>query len=145
MLIGIGVIVFLIGHQTIPDATLIAAGHIFVGAGVIAFSYRLARSGEARLVLDPDGIWYRDWHSRPIPWEQIRSVTAAGSRMNSFIAIEVRDAQTLLHTIPAAEREKFKASRLVRLPKLFIPNSSVDAPFDELIDTIKARLAEFGA
>jgi hypothetical protein len=144
LLIAIGSIVFLIGHRTIPDATLIAVAHLLIGGGVIAYGYRQAREGKARLILDPDGIWYRDWRTRPVPWQQVRSISAAGSRMNSFIAIEVRDAETLLHIIPAADRDKFKANRLVRLPKLFIPNNCVDAPFDELIKTMNARLEQFG-
>lgn len=144
VLIAIGAIVYVFGHRTLPDATAIAVGHLLIGGAIIAFSYRQGHDGEARLVLDPDGIWFRDWQTRAIPWQQVRGVAAAGSRMNSFIAVEVRDEQTLLHIIPASDRAKFKANRLVRLPKLFIPNNSVDAPFDELIETMNACLEQFG-
>jgi len=142
-LMVIGVIVFFIGQQIIPDATLIAIGHVVVGGGVIGYSVRLARDPRPRLVLDADGVWYRDWNPRPIPWEQIRGVSTTGSRMSSLVCIELRDEQTLLHIIPAGDRQKFKSNRLVRLPKLFIPNNSVDAPFNELVDAIKAGLARF--
>ncbi|MBE9553034.1 MAG: PH domain-containing protein [Proteobacteria bacterium] len=142
-LMVIGVIVFFIGQQVIPDATLIAIGHVVVAGGVIGYSVRLARDPRPRLVLDGDGVWYRDWNTRPIPWEQIRSVTTTGSRMSSFVCIELRDEQTLLHIIPEGDRQKFKANRLVRLPKLFIPNNSVDASFVELVDAIKAGLTHF--
>ena len=144
VLVAIGIIIFLIGRQIIPDATLIALGHVAVGAGVIGYSLHLARDPRPRLVLDADGVWYRDWNTRPIPWGQIRAVGAAGSRMNSFVGIEVRDEQTLMHIIPPADRQKFKANRLVRLPKLFIPNNSVDLPFNELIAAIRAGMAHFG-
>jgi hypothetical protein len=143
VLVAIGLVIFLIGQQVIPDATLIAIGHIVVGGGVIGYSVRLARDPRPRLVLDADGVWFRDWNTRPIPWEQIRAVTTTGSRMSSFVCIEVRDEQTLLHIMPAGDRQKFKSNRLVRLPKLFIPNNSVDASFAELADAIKAGLAHF--
>ena len=143
VLVVIGLIVFLIGQQVIPDATLIAIGHAVVGGGVIGYSIRLSRDPRPRLVLDADGIWYRDWKTRPIPWEQIRGVSTTGSRMSSLVCIELRDEQTLLHIIPVGDRQKFKANRLVRLPRLFIPNNSVDAPFNELVDAIKAGHAHF--
>jgi len=143
LLVAIGFIVFLIGRQIIPDATLIAIGHVVAGIGVVAWTIRQSRDPRPRLVMDADGIWYRDWNTRPIPWEQIRGVSTSGSRMSSFVCIEVRDEQTLLHIIPPGDRQKFKANRLVRLPKLFIPNNSVDAPFNELVGAIKAGLAHF--
>jgi hypothetical protein len=142
-LMVIGLIVFLIGQQVVPDATLIAIGHVVVGVGVIGYSLHLARDPRPRLVLDADGVWYRDWNTRPIPWEQIRGVTTSGSRMSSFVCIELRDERTLMHIIPPTDRQKFKSNRLVRLPKLFIPNNSVDATFNELVDAIKAGLAHF--
>lgn len=143
VLMAIGVIIFLIGQQIVPDATLIAIGHVVGGAGVIGWSSYLARDTRPRLVLDADGVWYRDWNTRAIPWEQIRSVTTAGSRLSSFISIEIRDEQTLLHIIPPGDRQKFKSNRLIRLPKLFIPHNSVDAPFKELIEAIKVSHAHF--
>jgi len=143
VLVVIGLVIFLIGQQVIPDATLIAMGHVVVGGGVIAYSLRLARDTRPRLVLDGDGVWYRDWKTRPIPWEQIRAVTTTGSRLSSFVCIEVRDEQTLMHIIPPGDRQKFQTNRLVRLPKLFIPNNSVDASFAELVDAIKAGQAHF--
>jgi hypothetical protein len=143
VLMAIGLVIFLVGQQIIPDATLIAIGHAVVGGGVIGYSAHLSRDPRPRLVLDADGVWFRDWKARPIPWEQIRGVSTTGSRMSSFVCIEVRDEQTLLHIMPAGDRQKFKANRLVRLPKLFIPNNSVDAPFNELVDTIKAGHAHF--
>jgi hypothetical protein len=142
-LMVIGVIVFFIGQQVIPDATLIAIGHVVVGGGVIGYSIRLSLDPRPRLLLDADGVWYRDWKTRPIPWEQIRGVSTSGSRMSSFVCIELRDEQTLLHIIPEGDRQKFKSNRLVRLPKLLIPNNSVDAPFNELVDAIKAGLTHF--
>jgi hypothetical protein len=143
VLIVIGLLIFLIGQRVIPDATLIAIGHLVVGGGVVGYSLRLARDPRPRLVLDGDGIWYRDWKTRPIPWEQIRAVTTTGSRLSSFVCIEVRDEQTLLHILPAGDRQKFKVNRLVRLPMLLIPNNSVDAAFAELVDAIKAGLAHY--
>ena len=143
VLVAIGLVIFLIGQQAVPDATLIAIGHVVIGGGVIGYGVYLSRDPRPRLVLNADGVWYRDWNTRPIPWEQIRGVATAGSRMSSFVCIEVRDEQILLHIIPAGDRQKFKANRLVRLPKLFIPNNSVDAPFNELVDAIKAGHAHF--
>ena len=143
VLIAIGLVIFLIGQQAVPDATLIAIGHVVVGGGVVGYGVYLSRDPRPRLVLDADGIWFRDWNTRPIPWEQIRGVSTSGSRMSSFICIEVRDEQTLLHIIPSGDRQKFKSNRLVRLPKLFIPNNSVDATFTELAGAIKAGLGQF--
>lgn len=140
----IGIVILVVGRQVIPDAILIGIGHIVVGGGVIGWCNYLTRDTRPRLVLDADGVWYRDWKTRPIPWQQIRGVSTTGSRMSSFVCIEVRDEQTLLHIIPEGDRQKFKSNRLVRLPKLFIPNNSVDAPFNELVDAIKAGLTHFG-
>lgn len=143
VLLAIGVLVFVIGQRAIPDATLIAIGHVVVGGGVIGYTWRQARDPRPRLVLDADGVWFRDWNTRTIPWSQIRGVSTAGSRLSSHVCIEVYDEETLLHIIPPGDRQKFRTNRLVRLPKLFIPNNSVDAPFAELVDAVRAGLEHF--
>lgn len=143
VLAAIGIIVFLAGRKVIPDAVLIALGHMAVGAGIVVHTWRQAQDPRPRLVLDTDGIWFRDWNTRPIPWSQVRAIGTAGSRMSSFVSVEIRDAQTLLHLIPPADRQKFRTHRLVRLPRLFIPNNSVDIPFDGLVEALKAGQARF--
>lgn len=144
VLAAIGVAIFLIGREVIPDATLIAAGHILAGGIVIGLALRQARDNRPRLVLDADGIWYRDWNARPVPWSLVSGVGTAGSRMSSFVSIEVRDEETLLHIMAPAERRELKKNRLVHLPRLFIPNHSVDVPFSRLLADIEAARSRFG-
>lgn len=136
VLVLIGVVVFAIGG--IPDATLIGAGHVLVGGGIIGYTLRQSRDQTPRLVLDGEGIWYREWKIRPVPWAQIASVGTSGSRMSSFVSIELRDESTFLHILSPEDRHKIKSNSLIRLPRLFIPNHSVDAPFEELAGEIEA-------
>lgn len=143
LLAAIGFVIFIIGRDVVPDAMLIAAGHLVAGGIVIGYGLRQSRDPRPRLVLDEDGIWYRDWKIRPIPWAQVRGIGTAGSRISSFVSIELRDEATLLHIMTPAERQEARKNRLVCLPRLFIPNHSVDAPFDQLIADIEAARARF--
>jgi hypothetical protein len=143
VLIAFGVLILTVLGAAIPDSALIGLAHLAVGAGVIAWTLRIARDPAPRLVLDADGVWYREWGTRAIPWEQIGDVYTSGSRMSSAVCVEVRDAERLLAIVPAGDRQKFKANRLVNLPRLFIPNNAVDAPLDALLGDIRAGAAHF--
>ena len=143
VLTAIGLLILLIGRQAIPDAGLIGGVHVLVGAGIIGYSLRRARDPAPRLILDADGVWFRDWGVRAVPWALIGDIHSAGSRMNTHVCIELRDQETLMHLIPADRRRKFRSNRLVRLPRLFIPGSAVDAPFDELVTALRGAAAHF--
>ena len=144
VLMVFGILILTVLSAAIPDSGLIGLAHLAVGGGVIGWALRIARDPAPRLVLDADGVWYRDWGTRAIPWEQIGSVYTSGSRMNSSVCVEVRDAERLLAIVPAGDRQKFKTNRLVNLPRLFIPNNAVDAPLDALLEDIRTGAAHYG-
>ena len=143
LLATIGFLVMTFLGRTIPDSGLIGGIHVLVGVGVIGYTLRLSRDPTPRLVLDSDGVWFRDWGVRAVPWGLIGDVTSMGSRMNTYVCIDLRDSERLLHLIPSGQRQKFRANRLVRLPRLLIPGSTIDAPFDELLSAIVNGAAHF--
>jgi len=102
--------------------------------------WRNARDTSARMVLDDEGIWFRDWAIGPVPWAAFDDAYTSGSRLQAFVSLHLRDLVGFLASLPEAERKALRANRLARLPELRIPHGAVDASLDEVLTAIKTHL-----
>ncbi|MCH8809888.1 MAG: hypothetical protein IH993_08670, partial [Proteobacteria bacterium] len=103
---------------------------------------RSARDQRPRLVLDRDGVWFRDWDIAAVPWAAIDAVYTSGSRIQAFITLSLRDPEGFLSALPRAERARLTSNRLFRRPELRIPHNALDAPLDEVLAALRSGLED---
>ncbi len=136
--IGLGSLFF--GGSSVPDAELVGAGVLVLAAGVLIVVVRGARDTRPRLVLDRDGVWFRDWDIAKVSWAAIDAVYTSGSRLQAFITLSLRDPEGFLNALPEAERARLTSNRLFRRPELRIPHDALDAPLDEVLAALRSGL-----
>ncbi len=137
-LIGLGTLLF--GGPSVRDAELVGAVALAMSAAILFVVLRSARDTQARMVLDRDGIWFRDWEIGPVPWAAIDDAYTSGSRLQAFVSLRLRDPEGFLAGLPEAECKALRGNRLAKMPELRIPHGALDAPFDEILAAIKAHL-----
>ena len=140
--IGLGIMLF--AGPSVADAPLIGMISLALGAGVAVYVVRAARDPAPRLVLAADGVWFRDWGLPPVPWRNVARVTSAGSRISSFICVEVDDWEEFAATLDDATRARCRSNRLVRSPRLMVPNGAIDASFNEVLVALREAKARAG-
>ena len=84
-----------------------------------------------------------DWGLDPVPWDRIAGVVLGGSRLQSFACLEIKDPDGLLAGLSPEQRRKAESNRLVRPPRLLVPNGALDAPLTEVVAAIRAGLDEW--
>ncbi len=138
--IGLGSLFF--GGSSVPDAELVGAVVLVLAAGVLIVVVRGARDTRPRLVLDRDGVWFRDWGIEKVSWAAIDTVYTGGSRLQAFITLSLRDPEGFLNALPGAERAKLTSNRLFRRPELRIPHNALDAPLDQVLAALRSGLKD---
>lgn len=136
----IGCAMIVLADPSVPYAKLTGAINLALAAGIAFFVMRNAQNPHPLLVLDQDGIWYRDWGLDPVAWDRIAGVALGGSRMQSFACLELTDAEALFAGLSSERRRKVEANRLVRPPRLLIPNGALDAPLPDIVAAIRSGL-----
>ncbi len=138
--IGLGSLFF--GGSSVPDAELVGAVVLVLAAGVLIVVVRGMRDTRPRLVLDRDGVWFRDWGIEKISWAAIDAVYTSGSRLQAFITLSLRDPERFLNALPPAERARLTSNRLFRRPELRIPHNALDAPLDQVLAALRSGLED---
>jgi len=137
-LIGIGSLLF--AGSSVRDVEMVGAAALIMSAIMLVMVWRNARDTRARMILDPDGIWFRDWRIGPVSWTAIDDAYPSGSRLQAFVALQLRDPEGFLAGLPEAERKALHSNRLGRMPELRIPHGALDAPLAEVLTAIMAHL-----
>ncbi len=140
--IGLGIMLF--AGPSVADAPLVGAALLVLAAGVGAFVLRTARDRRPRMVLGPDGVWFRDWGLPPVPWPSISRIYSVGSRIQPFVCVEVDDWEEFAAALDDATRARCRSNRLVRWPRLMVPNGALDASFDEVLAALREAKARAG-
>ena len=138
--IGLGSLFF--GGSSVPDAELVGAVVLVMAAGILIAVLRGARDTRPRLVLDRDGVWFRDWGIAAVPWAAIDAVYTSGSRLQAFITLSLQDPEGFLSALPPAERARLTSNRLFRRSELRIPHDALDAPLDEILAALRSGLED---
>ncbi len=135
----VGVWALLFAGPSVRDAALVGAVALAMSAVILFVVLRNARDTRARMVLDRDGIWFRDWEIGPVPWAAIGDAYTSGSRLQAFVSLPLRDPEAFLAGLPEAERKALRANRLYRSPALRLPHGALDAPLDQVLAAIKTH------
>jgi len=136
----IGVYFLVTNGPDTPSAGWAGAINLALAVAVAISVYMIGHDRRPRMTIDSRGLWYRDWSLPPIPWNAIDAVGFRGGRMQSFIEIDLRDAETLIDALPEDQRRRLRGNRLVQPPHLFIPNGALDASLDDIHAAIVERL-----
>ena len=139
---GLGILLF--AGSAVADAPIIGAVLLVLAAGVAAFVLRTARDPEPRMVLGADGVWFRDWGLPTVPWPSVSKIHSVGIRIQPFVCVEVDDWEELTATLDDATRARCRSNRLVRWPRLMVPNGALDASFDEILAALREAKARAG-
>lgn len=138
----IGFAAIFLADASIPNAVLIGTVNLLLAGGVLFSVVRAARDPRPRMVLDRDGIWYRDWPVGRVPWRFVGGAHMQGSRFQTAACIELREPESFLATLSDGERRKCRSNRLVRLPCLLVPHGALDAPLAQIIEAVQAAASE---
>lgn len=137
-LIGLGTVLF--AGTAVRDAELVGGVVLALSAVMLVVTWRNARDTRARMVLDSDGVWFRDWNIHRVPWAALDDAYTSGSRLQAFVALHLHDPDGFLAGLPEAERKSLRTNRLARMPELRIPHGTLDAPLDEVLTAIQAHI-----
>lgn len=140
---GLGVLV--LGSDSIPDSGLIGAVNLALAAGVLIMAVRAGRDRRALLVIDPEGLWYRDWKIGKVAWTQVAGASLGGSRLMGLVVLRLRDSAGFVAALSQAERDSLRSNRLVRLPELRIPNGALETSLEDILVTIRENMAAGGS
>ncbi len=136
----IGFWALLFAGRSVPDAELVGGVALALSAVMLFVVRRNAHDASARMVLERDGIWFRDWEIGPLPWAAIDDAYTSGSRLQAFVSLRLRDPEGFLAGLAEAERKALRGNRLYRSPDLRIPHGALDAPLDQILAAIKTYL-----
>jgi len=130
---------FFAGHS-VRDAEWVGAVALAMSAAMLFVVLRNARDTSARMVLEGDGVWFRDWRIGPVPRAAFDDVYTSGTRLQAFVSLHLRDPDGFLAGLPEVERKALRGNRLYRSPELRIPHGALDAPLDEILAAIRTHL-----
>jgi hypothetical protein len=141
--IGAGVTLFglsmlLIPDLAVEDASPVGIMMVVVGAIFFYMSMRQSMTKEARLTVDADGVWFRDWRMDTVPWREIADIYTAGSRFKPMICVELRDPEGFAARLPEDQRARLWRNPLVRMPVLRIAPKTIAAPAEAVMKALRS-------
>jgi hypothetical protein len=135
----VGVWALLFAGPSVRDAEMVGGVALAMSAVMAFVVLRNTRDTSARMVLEGDGIWFRDWQIGLVPWAAFDDVYTSGTRMQAFVSLHLRDPDGFLAGLTEAERKALRGNRLMKMPELRIPHGALNASFDEILAAIKTH------
>ena len=145
VLAAVGLLAMFAAGPALPDGQLIGLVNLALAGGVVVYVLRTAWNPGVGMVLDDDGVWFRDWDLPPVPWRHVANAHTAGIRLRPLVHVELHDAETFFARVDADARKPRRANPLVRPTRLTVPNGALDAPLTDIVEAIRAAKAEAGA
>ena len=124
---------------SLPDGRLIGIVALGLAAGVAFHVLRTTRDSGPGMVLDDEGIWFREWGLPVVPWHHVAGVQATGRRIRPLLSIDLRDAEIFFAQAGAAGSKQQRTNPLVRDDRLIVPNGALDATLGDIAATIRER------
>lgn len=140
LILGIGIAFMTILRDATPDAAMIGGINVVFAAVIAAMAYRTRLNGRRILVVNDEGVWFRDWRGPTIPWGEIASVDMEGVRLKAQVRLTLRDPERVLSMIDADKRSAFEKNPLVKLPQVIIPDNAVNAALPKVQEVLSERL-----
>ncbi len=144
VLAAVGLLAMFAAGPALPDGQLIGLVNLALAGGVVVYVLRSAWNPGVGMVLDDNGVWFRDWDLPPVPWRHIANAHAAGIRLRPLVHVELHDAETFFARVDAGARKRRRANPLVRPTRLTVPNGALDAPLTDIVEAIREAKARAG-
>ena len=141
VLAAVGLLALFAAGPALPDGGLIGLVNLALASGVVVYVLRTAWNPGVGMVLDDDGVWFRDWDLPPVPWRHVANAHTAGIRLRPLVHVELHDAETFFARVDAAARKPRRANTLVRRTRLIVPNGALDAPLNDIVAAIREGMA----
>ncbi len=138
LLAASGVVSLIAAGPSVPDGETIGLVALALAAVVFFHVRRTTSTTGPAMVLDGDGIWFREWGMDAVPWRFIAGVRMAGNRLRPLIYIELDNSADLFAHMEASSGTRPSLGPLVRGGRLVVPNSALDAPLNEVAVAIRA-------
>ena len=139
-LISVGVIFLLVPETVVSGGMLIGFAMLALGASVFLMIVWTASDKRARMIVNDEGVWHREWGLNVIPWNEISRVYMQGLRWDIKICVELKNPERFLATMSPADRSRLRSNPLIKLPELRLPPSALDATVDELLTALRSGL-----
>jgi hypothetical protein len=133
-----GLIALAAAGPSLPDGEMIGAVALILAAVMAFYVRRTTAATGPGMVLDGDGIWFREWAIPAVPWRFIAGARMAGNRLRPLIYVEFDESQDFFAHIEATGDFRPALGPLVRRNRLIVPNSALDAPLDGVAVAIRA-------
>ena len=144
VLAAVGLLAIFAAGPGLPDGGLIGAVNLALAGGVVVYVLRAAWNPGVDMVLDDNGVWFRDWDLPPVPWRYVANAYTAGIRLRPMVYIDLNDAESFFAQLDAAAQNRSRASPHVRPTRLTVPNGALDAPLTDIVEAILAGKAQAG-
>lgn len=122
---------------SLPDGRLIGIVALALAAGVGFHVLRTTRDPGPGMVLDDEGIWFREWGLPVVPWHHIAGVRTTGRRIRPLLSIDLRDAEIFFARTGGLANKQRRTNPLVRDDRLIVPNGALDATLGDIAATIR--------
>ncbi len=133
----VGILSLFAAGPGLPDGNMIGAVALAVAAAMAFHVRRTTGATGPGMVLDGDGIWFREWGMDPVPWRFIAGARMAGNRLRPLIYIEFDESADLFAHMEADGGARPALGPLVRRGRLVVPNSALSAPLNEVAAAIR--------
>jgi hypothetical protein len=138
LLAASGVVALVAAGPAVPDGETIGVVALALAAVVAFHVRRTTGTTGPGMVLDGNGIWFREWGMDTVPWRFVAGARMAGNRLRPLVYIELDESADLLGHMEADGGARPALSPLVRRTRLIIPNSALDAPLNQVAVAIRA-------
>jgi len=139
-LVGISFITFL--NSGSADASMLGLLMLAGSAAIGFMTYRNAQKSEILLILNNEGIWYKDWNVPTINWQHIDDIQLGGSKLKASIRLTLGDPNQVISQLDKEKRRAFEKNLLVALPILKIPAGNLESSLEEVRDKIKNYMVQ---
>lgn len=139
LLVVLGLWVIFLAGDTVPNRNWLGALNLVLGLAIAFFAWTASRKRGVSLRLDDRGIWFQDW-GLTVPWRVIHEAYPTGTRLQPFIAVQIKDAKSFVASLPEQEARALRGNRLWKPPELKIPFGAVEASHQVILDAITAEM-----
>ena len=142
VLAAAGIAALFAAGPALPDGQSIGAVTLLLACGIVFYVTRSARNTGTAMVLDKDGLWFRDWGLPPVPWRHIAGARIAGNRIRPLLHIDLDEGEAFFADVDDGAEKRRPANPLVRPTRLLVPNGAVDAPLTDIVEAIRRATAD---
>ena len=130
--------IFLAG-ESIPNRFWLGGLNLALGLAIALYAWAAGRNPGTSLRIDDRGVWFRDW-GLAVPWQAIDDVYQTGTRLQPFVTLRVTDPERFVASLAEDDARRLRGNRLWKPPEFRIPFGVVEAPYQEILGAIKARI-----